>query len=186
MSDDLWLINRSIESSNGVYHLKPGCQTVGRSLKCDIHIDHKTISRFHAAIVVDDHGVVVRDLGSCNGTFVNDHRIVEATLKRGNTLRIGQGLFDVVDRNDAERFEDGDSTKNNPESSHGAEEWLNQLSPAQFRVVRLLLRALSEKQVAHQLRISEHTVHNHVKDVYRILRVHSRAELITQYGAKLP
>jgi DNA-binding CsgD family transcriptional regulator len=52
------------------------------------------------------------------------------------------------------------------------------LSGAQRRVLLLLLDGLSEKDAAERLTISPHTVHNHVRDIYSILNVHTRAELL--------
>jgi DNA-binding CsgD family transcriptional regulator len=45
-------------------------------------------------------------------------------------------------------------------------------------VLRLLLSGLSEKQIAARLDLSRHTVHNHVKEIYRVVGVQSRAELM--------
>jgi DNA-binding CsgD family transcriptional regulator len=44
--------------------------------------------------------------------------------------------------------------------------------------VSLLLQGLSEKLVASRLKVSRQTVHTHVKDIDRVLDVHSRAELL--------
>jgi DNA-binding NarL/FixJ family response regulator len=52
------------------------------------------------------------------------------------------------------------------------------LSPAEARLLRLLLKGWSEKEVAARLGVSPHTVHNHVKEIYRTMCVQSRAELM--------
>ena len=54
----------------------------------------------------------------------------------------------------------------------------SQLTRAQCRVLMRLLDGLSEKDTAEALKISPHTVHNHVRDIYSILNVHSRGELL--------
>lgn len=65
--------------------------TVGRSPECDIHVDHPGLSRLHARLVPTDDGVLVEDLDSTNGIFVNDRRV------RRHVLRIGDEIgFDTV------------------------------------------------------------------------------------------
>ncbi|MFM9965427.1 MAG: response regulator transcription factor [Planctomycetaceae bacterium] len=54
------------------------------------------------------------------------------------------------------------------------------LKPAQLRVLELFLKGLLEKQVAEKLGISQHTVHNHAREIYRAYRVHTRPELLLQ------
>lgn len=56
-----------------------------------------------------------------------------------------------------------------------------QLSPKQRVALRLLLSGDSEKQIAAKLRRSPHTVHMHIKAIYRTLGVTSRAELFSQF-----
>ena len=43
----------------------------------------------HAEVLLDSRGYVVRDLGSNNGTFVNEEQVTEAKLKDGGVVRIG-------------------------------------------------------------------------------------------------
>jgi DNA-binding NarL/FixJ family response regulator len=43
------------------------------------------------------------------------------------------------------------------------------------------LAGLSEKQVAAKLQVSRHTVHTHVRQIYRSLKVRSRAELLARF-----
>jgi pSer/pThr/pTyr-binding forkhead associated (FHA) protein len=54
------------------------------------------ISRRHAAIRATEAGLEIEDLGSSNGTFVNESRIEEVRgLSHGDTVRVGQTTFDV-------------------------------------------------------------------------------------------
>lgn len=53
-----------------------------------------------------------------------------------------------------------------------------ELTPRQQETLTLLLQGLPDKQIARQLRISIHTVHDHVKEIYRRLEVTSRPELL--------
>lgn len=58
------------------------------------------------------------------------------------------------------------------------------LSPRQEDTLRLLLHGDGEKQIAVQLNLSRHTVHEHVKAIYRITGVNSRGELLAKLLAK--
>jgi hypothetical protein len=68
-----------------------GSVSVGRSPEKDIFLDDITVSRDHAELRVLAGGVVLRDLGSLNGTYVNRHRIAsEQVLEDGDELQIGK------------------------------------------------------------------------------------------------
>ena len=59
------------------------------------------------------------------------------------------------------------------------------MTEAQLNVLQLLLKGMAEKQVAESLFISQHTVHSHVKQIYRVLGVQSRAELMALYLSQM-
>jgi two-component system, cell cycle response regulator len=67
---------------------------VGREDGADILLDRDSVSRQHAEVVRDVRGQwMVRDLDSTNGTFVNDRRTSEATLRDGDQLRFGDVVY---------------------------------------------------------------------------------------------
>ena len=53
---------------------------VGRKEGCDVRVDHKSVSKQHCVIVKTDGLLLVRDLGSTNGTRVNGQRVRRAAL----------------------------------------------------------------------------------------------------------
>ena len=64
--------------------------TLGRSAECEIVLDHAFISREHATFeTARDGGVVVRDLGSAQGTYVNGDRIQVSPLHEGDVVGVG-------------------------------------------------------------------------------------------------
>jgi pSer/pThr/pTyr-binding forkhead associated (FHA) protein len=73
------------------YELKVEKTTVGRVEDNAFHIPQGSISSHHCEIWLRGNDVVVKDLNSTNGTFVNGQQVTsEAVLKPGQTLRLGQ------------------------------------------------------------------------------------------------
>ena len=71
-----------------------GTLTLGRSTECDVSIASDEISRHHAKLQVVPDGVMVEDMGSANGTFVNNQRVHGGTLmKPGDELRLDTVRF---------------------------------------------------------------------------------------------
>jgi hypothetical protein len=87
------------EGPVGTFSLRPGSNTFGRS-GANLHvIPHPSVSNCHCEVVWDGDSVVVRDLGSTNGTFINGQRVQQAVLGPGQILRLGsvEGVFEVPD-----------------------------------------------------------------------------------------
>ncbi len=68
---------------------------LGRRTDSHLRIPTRDVSRQHCALLIRKNSLVAKDLGSSNGTFVNDKRIAEITLKAGDRLRIGPVTFIV-------------------------------------------------------------------------------------------
>jgi two-component system cell cycle response regulator len=75
------------------YNLNSTSLVIGRSSKCDLQIDQESISRNHSKIVNTGKSILVRDLGSTNGTYVNDEPIDEYILRDGDLIKIGRTIF---------------------------------------------------------------------------------------------
>jgi uncharacterized RDD family membrane protein YckC len=74
---------------------------IGRSRSCDIRLREDTVSRLHAALVWRDGALVLEDLGSSNGTFVNGEPVLgPRTVAAGDEIRFG-ALRGTVERSDA-------------------------------------------------------------------------------------
>jgi pSer/pThr/pTyr-binding forkhead associated (FHA) protein len=64
--------------------------TIGRGIECELRIEDTYASQQHARIFGRNGGWYVEDLGSTNGTFVNEQRLVApAMLQPGDRVRIG-------------------------------------------------------------------------------------------------
>lgn len=69
---------------------------IGRGREAPLTLPHPLVSRQHCEIFEQNGQLVVRDLGSLNGTFINNERITEAVLPNGELLTIGTVTFRAV------------------------------------------------------------------------------------------
>jgi hypothetical protein len=68
--------------------------TIGRAVDCAVSVADSSVSRYHARIELGPDGRhAVTDLGSTNGTFVNDVRAAAAPLGDGDYLRVGNCIY---------------------------------------------------------------------------------------------
>jgi len=68
---------------------------IGRSEECDLRVPLKSVSRKHCQILVGKDSLQVKDLGSSNGTYVNNKRVTVTDLKAGDRLVVGPTVFTV-------------------------------------------------------------------------------------------
>lgn len=84
------------ESDTDRVRIKPQGHVIGRSVDADIRITDPYSSEFHARVGIQDDHVVVHDLGSTNGTYVNGRRVTSPTsVSRGDTVQIGKTILEV-------------------------------------------------------------------------------------------
>src|ERR1051325_2204112 len=72
------------------YELNVEKTTVGRVEDNAFQIAEPSVSSHHAEIILRGNDVVIKDLNSTNGTFINEEKPSEAVLNPGQTLRVGQ------------------------------------------------------------------------------------------------
>jgi two-component system cell cycle response regulator len=76
------------------YRLGNDSIIIGRSSKSDIRIDEESVSRNHCRIKrTGNKSVTIRDLGSTNGTYVNDRQTDEVVLRDGDLIKVGRSIF---------------------------------------------------------------------------------------------
>jgi predicted RNase H-like nuclease (RuvC/YqgF family) len=71
--------------------------TVGRGAHCDLQIVTHFVSREHARITFSDGTLLIEDLGSRNGVFVNSARVERRALRHGDVVTIGETRFRFVE-----------------------------------------------------------------------------------------
>ncbi|MEI6701769.1 MAG: FHA domain-containing protein [Actinomycetota bacterium] len=81
------------EGPNAGTHYEIGTRVVkiGRSVDAELFFDDVTVSRHHAELMRNDRGrVVLKDLGSLNGTYLNRVRVDQAELEAGDEVQVGK------------------------------------------------------------------------------------------------
>jgi hypothetical protein len=74
-----------------------GGLTIGRSGDCDLTLQDTYLSSRHARVANDDGDLSIEDLGSTNGTYVNQELVKgRVRLERGDVVQVGGVLFEVV------------------------------------------------------------------------------------------
>ncbi len=81
------------ETDGQIFPVPPWGLVVGRADWCTLRLEDGTISRAHAQVVPQGDGVVIRDAGSTNGTYLNGRRVGSAPLKDGDHVRVGSVCF---------------------------------------------------------------------------------------------
>jgi EAL domain-containing protein (putative c-di-GMP-specific phosphodiesterase class I) len=94
-----WLLSGQVGDEQSIRHVRVDTSrfVVGRKPGASLCIPSPTVSREHAELTVVDRGLLLRDLGSTNGTFVNGTRIQQpCTVHHGDLLQFGEIVFRVV------------------------------------------------------------------------------------------
>ena len=68
---------------------------IGRSEECNLRVPLLSISRQHCELIKSDDNLLMRDLASANGTYVNNQRVNEAALNAGDRITLGPTTFTV-------------------------------------------------------------------------------------------
>jgi DNA-binding CsgD family transcriptional regulator len=183
--DAIWVVIPGVSSSVWSYRIRRGRQTAGRAPECQMHLVHPTVSRLHAEIEHRQSYLFIRDCDSQNGTFVNGTRVQESSFTLGDTLQLGRVQLDVLTGDfTAPDLDEFDSTASaQPRDRNGRMAADERLTYAQREVLQLLLRGLSESDIAATSGVTYHTVHSHVKAIYHVLGISSRAALMARYIA---
>lgn len=75
---------------------------IGRSSDLEMVLAEEMVSRKHAKVITKNNKIVLQDLGSTNGTFVNGERITIYPLKTGDRVLIGTSIFKLVEVEEAD------------------------------------------------------------------------------------
>ena len=93
------------ELNGSIFDLNPGEATVGRNPDCTVPLDFHGISRKHFTLTVEDSKVLLTDLGSANGTYLNNKKLETPTvLKGGDMIKLGAIALKFIPKGDPERL----------------------------------------------------------------------------------
>ncbi|MBN2362116.1 MAG: sigma 54-interacting transcriptional regulator, partial [Deltaproteobacteria bacterium] len=88
-----------------VAEVGPGSLSVGQSEANDIRVRDPSVSRFHFELVRRADGLLIRDLGSTNGTLVEGVFVHEAKISPGQRIRVGRAEFIVETEREPRRVD---------------------------------------------------------------------------------
>src|SRR5256885_1136696 len=84
------LVLLSAGMTGRIHELKVDKTTIGRVDDNTFQIAEPSVSSHHCEILLRGNDVVVHDLNSTNGTYINGEKITESVIKPGQVLRLGQ------------------------------------------------------------------------------------------------
>jgi pSer/pThr/pTyr-binding forkhead associated (FHA) protein len=98
---------------------------VGRHPNCDTRLDSLRVSRHHCCMSEENGQVVVRDLGSANGIWINGHRVETGRLRPGDELSIAHIRYRLEGEADSEPgSQPALSEENSGSDSSRASSWI--------------------------------------------------------------
>ena len=68
---------------------------IGRGEECAVHVPVGSVSRRHSELTIKGKDLLIKDLASSNGTYVNNARVTQAKLKAGDRIAVGPIIFTV-------------------------------------------------------------------------------------------
>lgn len=149
-------------------------QILGRRSTSDLVLDDPHVSRAHATIRKTAGAVLVEDLNSTGGTFVNTEKVAgSAAVKHGDVVKFG---------NIETRFEDrganmqGDDDTEVLEVEPAVAKPI--LSPRQSEVLEFLKEGLTNPEIAAKLGVTERTVKAHCQEVFDRLGARNRTAAV--------
>lgn len=158
-----YLIQNPEASNPEINELRYGANTIGRELDNTIVVIHKSISRYHAQIMITEDGITITDLGSRNHTFINQVKIEQGELKDGDLVRCGTVVFKFLQNVTTAPLE----TLKEQDSSLSV---VKRFSPEQTNVeIQDLLRENSLEHQGTALKIRQQDVEQRALDKLKIL-----------------
>ena len=144
---------------------------LGRGTSSDVVLSDPLVSRVHAIVMRRGDAMLIEDLGSHNGTYLNDERLHSLRrLRHGDRITVGdsRALFE-----DPSQFPE-DSTQVSEQVAFGG----SSLTQRQVQVLRLMARGLSNKEIGARLFVSERTVKAYASVIFERLEVNTRAAAV--------
>jgi len=89
-----FLVGLSGKHAGKLFKIRPGESLIGRTSRALVTLDEKAVSHQHAKLVLTANGCTLTDLGSTNGTFLNDAKLTESKeLQAGDVMKFGNSTL---------------------------------------------------------------------------------------------
>lgn len=105
---DSWALRTESDLLSSQFYTLKDKTIVGRDPECDLTIDWYLLSRRHAELTIEDDHLLIKDLDSRNGTYLNGEKVEEGTAFPGDELRFDEQRFVVVGPSGREVEEESD------------------------------------------------------------------------------
>jgi pSer/pThr/pTyr-binding forkhead associated (FHA) protein len=183
MDAKAYLIMAGPPQTAWAYPITEERSVIGQDGDCQLRLIHPTVSRRHCEVWAEEGKILVRDLTSLNGTYVNGVQVRQRRLAFGDLLQIGPLIVQVVQALQpcTKVFDLGSDEETPNVDGPPQTNTLASFTAVEQNIVKLLAEGRSEKEVAARLRLKPHSVHSTVKQLYKRLGVSSRAELLFWY-----
>ena len=92
----MWILQSAPDPDGDTFtfRLEAGAiKTMGRAPGAEFVVDAPLVSRLHCRLTATAEGIDIVDLGSTNGTYINDQRVKSGCIKSGDRLRVGRVEF---------------------------------------------------------------------------------------------
>lgn len=150
---------------------------IGRRPESDLVLDDPHVSLTHARIQRSKGAILLEDLGSTNGTFVNEQQVQGSiVLRHGDSVRFGILETRFEDRASQLGRDDRTEVMEAIDIDDGIDRPV--LSPRQNEVLGYLKMGLTNPQIAEKLGVTERTVKAHCQEVYDRLDVPNRTAAV--------
>ena len=113
---DIKLVMFKADGTRKNIPLKTDLTIIGRGEDCQLRLPLSSVSRHHCQLFQEDGELMLKDLGSSNGTYVNNHRVTETDLRPGDRLVVGKMIFTVVIDGQPDQIRPAKSEKKKDES----------------------------------------------------------------------
>ncbi|MGB7440391.1 MAG: adenylate/guanylate cyclase domain-containing protein [Coleofasciculaceae cyanobacterium] len=158
-----YLIQSPEQANQEIHELKSGLNTIGREADNSIAVTDMSLSRHHAQFNVNNGQVMLKDLGSLNGTFVKESKISQCELKDGDFVRLGNVVFKFTKTLASQK-------ENPPETEYTNLSIFSRIAPEQARVkLKDLLESETPEHQGTVLKLRQKDAGQRAVDKLRIL-----------------
>lgn len=183
MLESFFVVSKHFAAVVGLQTITTPLALIGRGPNCDVRLTDPHVSRTHALLERRGTELLLSNLSKMGGINYRGLKLTEVRLRDGDEFEIRPYTLRVFFHYDAaERCCICDDETPEQVLIPAAEinRMERELTAKQREVYRELLTKLNEKQIADKFGRDVETIHTHVKAIYKIFHVNSRADLMAK------